>query len=140
MNREEIIKLINNNLTCHLATVENDEPHVRGMMTYRADEEGILFHTANTKDLYEQIKNNPLVEICYFDKEKNIQVRVMGEAVIKDDMDLKKEIVQNRPFLKPWVDEMGYDMLIVFQVKKCVAYTWTFETNFSPKEYIKLSD
>lgn len=136
MTKKEVIDLINANVACNLATLEDKQPHVRGMMAYRADENGIIFHTGNRKDLYKQILNNPSVEACFFDPKRNIQVRVKGKAVVKDDAELKKEIVEARPFLKPWVGKMGYDMLIVFQITNCVAHTWTFETNFSPKEYI----
>lgn len=139
MTKEEIIELMNANLSCFLATTAESQPHVRGMMAYKATERGIIFHTGNTKDLYKQIVNNPLVEICFFDPKKNIQIRVTGKAVILDDLELKKEITEARPFLKPWVERMGYDMLIVFQVIDCIAHTWTFETNLSPKEFIKIN-
>ncbi len=134
-----MIKFMNENLGCHLATAENNQPHLRGMMAYKADENGIIFHTGNSKDLYNQIKNNPSVEVCFFNPESNIQLRVKGKAVIKEEIELKKEIVENRPFLKPWVEKMGYDMLIIFQIVNCIAHTWSFETNFSPKEYVKIS-
>ena len=136
MTKEEIIKFLNDNPVCYLATAENNQPHVRGMMSYRTDEGGIIFHTGNVKDLYSQIKNNPLVEVCFFNQESNVQIRVKGKAVIKDDLGLKKEIVEARPFLKPLVEKIGYDMLAVFQVTDCTAHTWTFETNLSPKEYV----
>jgi len=139
MTKEEIIKLINSNPLCHLATAVNNQPHVRGMMVYKADENGIIFHTSNTKDLYKQILQNPLVEICFFDPNKKIQVRVTGTAVIKNDLSLKKDIVEDRPFIKPWVQKNGYELLIVFQIVNCLAHVWTFETNFSTKEYIKIN-
>jgi len=139
MTKEEIIGFINANLACHLATAADGQPHTRGMLAYKANENGIIFHTANTKDLYKQILSNPSVEVCFLNQEKNIQVRVTGKAVIKDDAELKKEIIGARPFLKPWVEKMGYDMMVVFQVTGCQAHTWTMETNFSPKEYIKIT-
>ena len=139
MKKEEIIAFINANLACHLATAEGDQPHVRGMRAYRADENGVLFHTGRTKDLYRQIVANPLVEICFFNQQNNMQIRVKGKAVIKNDDALKKEIVAARPFLKPWVEKAGLDVLVVFQVVDCAACIWTFETNFVPKEYIKIT-
>lgn len=36
------------------------------MFLYRADENGIIFHTASTKDVYAQIKRNPKAEMCFF--------------------------------------------------------------------------
>ena len=110
------------------------------MLAYRADETGILFHTGKNKDLYQQLLKNPLVELCFFNPKTNMQVRVSGKAVILNDIALKKEIVAARPFMQPWIEKMGYDILIVFKVVDCVVQIWTFDTNFSPKEYIKLSD
>lgn len=46
MQRNEILQFMNANPTCYLATMENDQSRVRGMSMYRADEQGILFHTA----------------------------------------------------------------------------------------------
>lgn len=139
MTKEEIIRFINANLACHLATSENGQPHVRGMMAYRADEKGIIFHTGNTKDLFKQVRDNPLVEACFFDPKTNTQVRVKGRVVVVDDNDLKREIVAARPFLQPWVEELGLDMLVVFRITECIACVWTFETNFAPKEYVKIT-
>ena len=51
MNREEIIPFLNRNPVCHLATVEGGKPRVRGMFMYRADEQGLLFHTGAGKAL-----------------------------------------------------------------------------------------
>ena len=47
MRKEEIIKFINENLVCTLATAESNQPHLRGMMAYKADKSGIIFHTGN---------------------------------------------------------------------------------------------
>ena len=140
MTKQDIIEFINANLTCNLATVDGNQPRVRGMMTYKADETGILFHTGNKKDLYQQILKNPLVELCFFNPKTNMQIRVSGRAIIINDMKLKQEIVAARPFMKPWVEQFGYELLIVFKVVDCVAQIWTFENNLAPKEYINLTN
>ena len=139
MNKAEVFELLNSSPICYLATSENNIPHVRGMAMYRADEKGIIFHTGYMKDLYKQLNNDPNVELCFFNSDKNIQIRVSGKAIFIEDLELKKEIVENRPFLKPWVEKMGYDILAVFRVVDCIGHTWSMKTNFSPKEYINLS-
>jgi pyridoxamine 5'-phosphate oxidase len=138
MNKAEIVKFINGHPLCHLATVEGNSPRVRGMMMYRADEKGILFHTSDTKDLWHQVKANPNVEICFNDLANNLQIRVEGRAQIVEDPDLKKEIVEERTFLKPFVEKNGYEPMKVFRVTGCRAQVWTMSTNFAPKEYIDL--
>jgi pyridoxamine 5'-phosphate oxidase len=139
MNKQEIIEFINKNPSCHLATCENQQPRVRGMLTYKADEKGIVFTTGRTKDLSRQIVANPNVELCYFDKESNTQVRVTGKAKVLDDLDLKKQIVKDFAFLRPVVDQFGYDALVVFRIVAAEALVWTFTTNMEPKQPVKMS-
>ena len=138
MTKDEIYAFLNSNPAMHLATVEGDKPHVRGILMYRADENGIIFHTGKMKDLHRQLTENPRVEMCFSNPEKNIQIRVSGTVELAADIELKKEIVQKREFLKPWVDQMGYDFLAVYRMNKGVATVWIMETNFAPKEFIKL--
>jgi len=81
---------------------------------------------------------NPEVELCCHIPSNNTQIRVKGSVEIVDDLEFKKEIVTNRYFLKPWVEQFGYEMLIVYRMKNSMATIWTMETNFAPKSYIKL--
>jgi pyridoxamine 5'-phosphate oxidase len=138
MNKSEILALINANPACHLATVEGNAPRVRGILLYRADENGLIFHTGSTKDLHKQLSKNPRVEFCFNDFQKGVQVRVSGSVEKVEDMVLKKEIVAKREFLKPWVEKSGYDMLAVYRIRKGRATIWTMETNFAPKTYVDL--
>ncbi len=142
MERSELFALINRNPAFFLATVEDGEPRVRGMLLYRADERGIIFHTGTIKDLYRQLLANPAVELCFNDWQENVQVRVRGKAVLVNDLRLKEEIVNSpgREFLKPWVEKQGMDMLAVFRVEGCLAHTWSMATNFAAKEFIPLTD
>ncbi len=138
MNKTEILALINANPACHLATVEGNAPRVRGILLYRADENGLVFHTGNMKDLYRQLTGDPRVEFCFNDFQKGIQVRVRGVVEPVEDMALKEEIVARRDFLKPWVEQWGWDMLVVYRLRKGQATTWTMQTNFEPKTWVEL--
>ncbi len=138
MNKQQIVEFINKNPACHLATCDKKQPRVRGMLTYKADETGIWFHTGRTKDVCRQLIANPNVELCYFDAGTNTQVRVMGKAKVVEDLDLKKKIAKDRPFLLPIVERFGYDFLVVFCVTAEEAVVWTFATNLEPKQPIKL--
>lgn len=138
MTREEIIKFLNANVACFLATTEDGEPRVRGMALYRADDHGILFHTGDFKDVPAQLRANPKAEISVYDHKSGVQVRVRGDVEFLDDMDLKKEIIAGRPFLKPFVEERGHDSLLVFRIKNCRATVWTMQTNLEPKEWTRL--
>ena len=67
----------------------------------------------------------------------NIQMRVSGEVELREDLQLKKEIVASpgREFLKPMIAAIGYESCAVYQMKKGSVSLWTFATNFAPKEY-----
>jgi uncharacterized pyridoxamine 5'-phosphate oxidase family protein len=144
MTRQEIIELIKNNPAFHLATMDGDQPRVRGMLLYKADETGIVFHSGTMKDVYKQIVNNPKVELCFNDFNKGIQVRVSGEMEIVNDNALKDEIYEHpsRGFLKPWRASLSqedlYKSFVVFRLQGGKATIWTMETNLAPKEYIQL--
>lgn len=140
MNKSEILGFLNANPAFHLATVEGNKPHVRGMLLYRADENGIIFHTGKMKDLHRQLTENPHAELCFNNGnfENLIQIRVRGTVELVENLELKQEIVQKREFLKPWVDQMGYEFLAVYRMKNGVATIWTMKTNFLPKEFIEL--
>jgi len=141
MERSELLALINRNPAFFLATVEDGAPRVRGMLLYRTDEHGIIFHTGTMKELYRQLLANPAVELCFNDWQANIQVRVRGRAVPVADPRLAEEIVNSpgREFLKPWVAQQGMDMLAIFRVEGCVAQAWSMATNFEAKEFVPLA-
>jgi pyridoxamine 5'-phosphate oxidase len=84
MNREEILQFLNANPSCHLATTDGTRPRVRGMLLYKADSTGLVFHTGAFKALYKQITQNKHVELCF--NSKDAQVRVAGIVEIIDDL------------------------------------------------------
>jgi pyridoxamine 5'-phosphate oxidase len=137
MNKDEILAFLQANPSCHLATVESDKPHVRGILIHKADEGGIIIETGTMKDLYKQLSRNPNVELCFNNYEDGIQVRVSGAVEAVDDVKLKDEIIAQRPFLKQRVAEGGYEAMAVYRLKG-VAHVWTSATNLAPKTYIQL--
>jgi uncharacterized pyridoxamine 5'-phosphate oxidase family protein len=138
MTKEDILEFITQNPVFSLATSENGQPHVRVMMLYRADENGIIFTTGRNKAVYTQLQANPAVELCFYNADKGLQVRIEGAVEMLDDLELKMQVVEQFTFLKPWVESEGYEILIPFCLKNGKAVTWTMETNFDPKQYIQL--
>lgn len=138
MNKEELFALMNQNPVFHLATMDGDQPRVRGMLLFRADENGIVFHTGSMKDLYTQITANPKAELCFFSK--GVQVRVSGVLEKSEDPVLREEIFAHpsRGFLRIWKENGIDSKLQVYVLKNGSAVTWTMETNFAPKSPIAL--
>jgi hypothetical protein len=122
VNKEEIYKLMTANPVFWLATAEDNKPHCRAMFLYKADENGIVFHTGSM----------------------GVQVRVAGKLEEITDNKYKDEICAHptRQFLRTW-REQGifsdfYSQLKVFVLKNGKAVTWTSATNFSTKTEILL--
>lgn len=138
MTPNEIFDLISKHPVFHLATMDGDQPRVRGMLLFRADENGIVFHTASTKDVAHQIMANPKAEMCFSCGE--VQIRVTGVLELSEDPALREEIFAHpsRKFLQAWKDNGIDGLLQVFVMKQCTAVTWTMATNFDPKEPVKL--
>ena len=136
MTREEIILFLNRNPVCHLATLEDGRPRVRGMFMYRADEQGLLFHTGAAKSLAKQIRAGAPAEACF--NNSDVQIRISGVVEIVEDRALKEEIVAARPFMQPWIKQHGYGLLVVFRLTQCAATVWTMASNFDPTTYRKI--
>jgi uncharacterized pyridoxamine 5'-phosphate oxidase family protein len=49
---EDCIKFANDNPSSHLATIEGDQPRVRGMLMWVANETGFYYNTGVMKELY----------------------------------------------------------------------------------------
>lgn len=139
MTAKEIFKMMNENPVMHLATSEDGQPHVRGILLYRADERGIIFHTGEMKELYGQLLKNPKAEVCF--QANGVQIRAAGEFEEVCDDALKEEIFSHptRQFLREWAkDGFTSGMLRVFCMKNAAAVVWTMSDNFKNKEYIRL--
>jgi uncharacterized pyridoxamine 5'-phosphate oxidase family protein len=138
MVKEEMYQLMNSNPVFYLATIDGDQPRVRGMLLYRADENGIIFHTASTKDVFAQIMKNPKVELCF--EGQGAQIRVTGVLELINDEKLRDEIFHHpsRKFLQSW-KENGIDGLLqIFRLKNGTAVEWTMATNFDKKTFVDL--
>jgi uncharacterized pyridoxamine 5'-phosphate oxidase family protein len=142
MTKQEILAAINKNPVFYLATVEGDQPRTRGMLLYKADEAGVMFHTGKNRELYKQLMQNNKAELCF--NCDDAQIRISGRLELIEDNNLKDEIANHptRTFLKPWRDsitpEEFHNQFAVFVLKDGVATIWTMEKNLDPKEVVQL--
>lgn len=137
--KEEIVNMMNANPRFHMATIENGKPRVRGLLLYKADERGIIFHTGKFKDLHRQLQANPEVEMCFFDGQTGEQLRVSGSLVEDTNAELINEIYNHptRAFLRAWGDSMS-EKLAVYRMPHGRAHLWTMSTNFDAKQYVDI--
>jgi pyridoxamine 5'-phosphate oxidase len=139
MNLQEYIKFANENPICHLATVEGDQPHLRVLGFWFADETGFYFQTSTAKEFTHQLKKNPKAEICFYKHEGMIgtMLRVEGSVEFVDDMKLKEKVLKDRVFLKNFGITVDSPGLVLFRIAHGKAHFWQMENNMKPKEYIE---
>ena len=139
MDFKDCIKFANENKVSYIATIEEDQPRVRGLMMWFADETGFYYHTGATKSFYSQLKKNPKVEACFYHpaEDGGTMMRVAGPIEFVDNKELKGKLVEERQFLKAWGFTAESEGLIIFRIPKGEAYFWTMKTNFDPKTVMK---
>ncbi len=120
MNFQDCISFAKANPTCFLATMDGNQPRVRAMGLFSADENGFLFNTQSVKSLDKQLHANRKVEVCFFNAQPPKVMRVTGEVEFIDDPVIKSRILKDRSFLKEFEN-----ILSVFRISKGEAFFWT---------------
>lgn len=96
---QKAVNFLQENITGNLATVENGKPNVRPFQFMLEDGGKLYFCTANTKDVYRQIKANPFIEFC--SSSPNFAwIRLSGEAKFSNDLVIKEKILEKSPLVK----------------------------------------
>ena len=137
MDFQECVKFANEHRVCYLATTEGDQPHVRPLGMWFADERGFFFQTESVKALYKQLQDNNKVELCFYAPGPNIgtMLRVVGKVEWVEDMALRAKVLEERAFLKG-LGVLGPEdpLLAVFCVSSGEAYFWTMAQNMKEAE------
>ena len=140
MNLQDCITFTNENPICFLATAENDQPRVRALGFWFADETGFYFQTGNIKEFPHQLRKNPKTEICFYKHDGMIgtgtMLRISGEVQFVDELKLREKALTDRPFLKKFGITIESPGLVLFRITHGQAHFWTMENNMKPKELI----
>jgi len=124
MNKEEVIDLIRDAGFGFLATTDGTQPRVRPMMPYFTDDGQLIVALLARSRTIDDVKGNPLVEICYVDR-KMWYCRISGKASISENKDLKETLWNKIPMLKQYfggVDDANFVLLEV-EIKQVEAMT-----------------
>ena len=146
MDFQDCIEFANAHPACFLATTEGDQPRVRGLLMWFADDTGFYFQTQSVKAVAKQLKNNKKVEVMFMlpepekyhspegRKVKNV-MRVSGEVKIIEDMAIRAKCIEERTFLKEFDIVKPEDpLLFVFQIYTGEAYFWSGEYTMRESE------
>ena len=136
---QDCIKFTNENPICYLATVDGNQPRVRALGFWFADETGFYFQTASMKEIPHQLEVNPRVEACFYkqDGAPGAMLRIAGEVEFINDRALKEKAMTDRPFLKRFGLTADSPELVIFRLAHGEAHFWTMENNLKAKEVIE---
>ena len=136
---QDCIKFTNENPICYLATVDGNQPRVRALGFWFADETGFYFQTSTIKEIPHQLEGNPKVEACFYKQDNvgGVMLRIAGEVEFINDRALKEKAMTDRPFLKKLGLTADSPELFIFRLAHGEAYFWTMENNQKAKEVIE---
>ena len=108
----------------YLATIDENTPRVRPFGTIDIFEDKLYIQTGKSKDVYKQIINNPIVEICAFKEGK--WLRLTGKLIPDDRKEAKKHMLDNYPELRGMYNEEDDNTIVLyFENAKAVFSSFT---------------
>ena len=137
MNFQDCVEFANEHRVCHIATAEGDQPRVRALGMWFADDRGFFFQTESVKAIYKQLQSNNKVELCFHAPGPNsgTVLRIAGKVEWVTDLALKSRVLEERPFLEGLgVTGPEDPLLALFCVSSGEAYFWTIAQNMKEAE------
>jgi pyridoxamine 5'-phosphate oxidase len=130
MDFKEYVQFANDNPTCFLATVDGDQPRVRAIGMWFADENGFYFQTQTVKAVCKQLEKNPRMEAYFCTKDLSKAMRVSGKVKFVDDIALRARCIEERPNVKNYgITDPSNPLLAVIHLYTGEAYFWTMADN-----------
>lgn len=131
MDIKKYIDFANSNPVCYLATIENDQPHVRAVLLMFANESGFYFETASPKAMSHQLHNNPKVEVCFYNNPTDLsdakEMRIKGIIEFVKEETIIEEVYQKIKFLEGFAGQSLRPSLEVFKLGTGDAHFWTLQ-------------
>jgi pyridoxamine 5'-phosphate oxidase len=126
MDLKDCAKFANEIHDCFLATVEGDQPRVRALGMWYADETGFYFQSQSVKAMYKQLEKNPKVEACFLSRDKKRMLRVYGKVRFITDEKVRARCIKERPYVKDFgITGPADPLLSVFHIYTGEAFFWT---------------
>ena len=116
--------------TYYLATVDNDQPHVRPFGTAHIFDGKLYIQTGKKKDVAHQLKANPKIEISGMTGGK--WIRLQAEAVLDERLEAQQSMLDANPGLEKKY-AAGDGNMEVYYLKNAKATIYSF--NEEPVSY-----
>lgn len=138
MDFDDCVAFARENPLAWLATGEGDQPRVRPLAMWFADESGFYFQIGGMKDVCRQLRKNQKIEMGFYrpGDAMGTVMRVTGSVEFLNDPALKRKVMEDRPFLKSFGLTPEHPDLVLFRVAGGYARFWTLAANLEPKKAI----
>jgi uncharacterized pyridoxamine 5'-phosphate oxidase family protein len=141
MTFEDCIRYIEKTPNGFLATVEGQNPHVRPMTVWLADESGIYFYTSAVKPVAAQLLANPNIEIAFHrpgtPPDIGTILRIAGRIELVEDMNIRKKLFETFDWLKQiGTGTSDCPTILVFRIPSGQFNFWTWENNINPGPWV----
>jgi pyridoxamine 5'-phosphate oxidase len=114
---------------CYLATEDGDQPRVRPLLLWFANEDGFYFMTMTPKQFSHQLHANPKVEVCFYNGAGELpeakMMRLTGTVEFVDDAELLKKVSDERAALEGIIGRPLEPIAEVFRIASGEARFWT---------------
>ena len=129
----EVVKFLQENPVQYLATIGRDGKAKCRPFMFAGEMDGRLWFCTNSqKDVYKDMQQNPCIEVCVSSPDY-AWIRLNGEAVFENNMDVKNMCIQN-PIVKSQYGDASNPIFEVFYLQNACAVIADFSGN-PPKEY-----
>lgn len=113
---EKIIGFLEKNNVGILATSVNNIPYARPQHIHLIKDGKFYFTTANTKEAYKQLKENPNIEFVVT-TENYVTVRLSGKIGFSDDLNEKQLVIDSAPLVKKGYEIASNPIFEVFYLE-----------------------
>ncbi len=134
MSKEKVFKFVQENPVCFIATMDGDQPRVRGFLTVLFNDGNLYFTTGTMKNVYAQLSKNPKIELCYCSRDFRKMLRIAGKIEIIDDREKKQQLLNERDYLKSFGGKVDDPRFILLRLSHGKAHFWTIEQNMRERE------
>lgn len=116
-----VVEFLKKSQVHYLATIGTDnKPKVRPFQFMLEDEGKLYFCTANTKPVYQELRNNPDLEFCA-SGDNFSWLRLRGRAVFTGDLGIKAKVQEASPLVKSIYKTPDNPEFEVFYLESAVA-------------------
>ena len=125
-NVGEVYAFLEKNRFGFLATQDPEGARVRPFMFQFEDQGCPLFCTANNKDVFRQLREDPRCEVAFCSPDWAVTLRVRGRAAFFPGEEQKARILEENPSLKEMYGSPDNRIFEVFRLEDWEARFWDF--------------